>query len=112
MNVSTDLEQRVTGRGGNPPGQGPFINVTLRVVSGTIAEATFETYQCPGCIACGKAICELVRGKTLEAAGTIRHPELLQVVGPLPKHRQICYGLALVALDDALRQLKSQGDSK
>lgn len=109
MSVSTDLDRRVTGQSGNPPGQGPFINVTLRVVNGAVAESTFETYQCPGCVACGKAICELVSGKTLEAAGAIRHPDLLQVVGPLPKHRQICYGLALLALDDALKQLKDPG---
>jgi hypothetical protein len=56
MSVSTDLEERVTGRSGNPPGQGPFINVTLRVKGHVITEATYETYQCPGCVACGKAL--------------------------------------------------------
>ena len=105
MSVSTDLEQRVTGRSGNPPGQGPFIHVTLRVSKGIVAEATYETYQCPGCVACGKALCELVTGLHLEQAAKVTHAVLVERVGPLPKHRQHCYVLALLALADAVKQL-------
>lgn len=103
--MSTDVETRVTGRAGNPPGQGPFLWVTLTLRSHTIVEATYETYQCPGCHACGKAICELAAGKRVEDAKSITHPMLVERVGPLPRHRQICYGLAIVALADALAQL-------
>ena len=100
---------RVTGHSGNAPGQGPFMKVHLSIADGIIREATYETYQCPGSMACGKALCEMITGASLEAARAVNHPTLVERVGPLPRHRQICYGLALLALSDALGQL-SQTD--
>lgn len=96
---------RVTGHSGNPPGQGPFMKIALYVVDGVIAEASYETYPCPGCVACGKAICELATGKSVDGARSITHPVLVERVGPLPRHRQICYGLAVLALNSALNEL-------
>lgn len=108
LNESSMDEQivRVTGHSGNAPGQGPFMKVHFAVADGIISEATYETYQCPGCVACGKALCEMIRGASLETARAVKHPALVERVGPLPRHRQICYGLALLALSDALDQLK------
>jgi NifU-like protein involved in Fe-S cluster formation len=99
-------ERHVTGHAGNPPGQGPFIDVTLAVLGDVIREAHYETYQCPGCQACGQAVVALVTGKSLSDARALRHEDVVNRVGPLAKHRQICYGLALLALDDALKQLE------
>lgn len=97
---------RVTGHSGNEPGQGPFMKVHLSVDHGIISEATFETYQCPGCVACGKAICEMARGKRIKEATEITHAALVERVGALEPHRRICYGLALLALADALENAK------
>ena len=97
--------KRATGHAGNPPGHGPFMRVTLCVENGAIREAHFETYQCPGCIACGQAIVAMVSGKSVQEAGAIKHGDLVGRVGPLPRHRQICYGLALLALSEALNEL-------
>jgi NifU-like protein involved in Fe-S cluster formation len=107
--VTSVHERQVTGNGGNPPGQGPFINVTLVLSDGIIREARYETYQCPGCQACGQAIVALVTGKGLQDARAVRHDDVVRRVGPLAKHRQICYGLAVLALDDALNQLQYEG---
>ena len=81
------------------------MKVTLRVVDGIVSEASYETYQCPGCVACGKAITGMVAGKSVDAAKGIDHAALLRQVGPLEPHRRICYGLALLALAEALNQL-------
>lgn len=97
--------RRVTGHAGSMPGQGPFIRVTLGADHAVIRDASYETYQCPGCVACGKAICDLATGKGLTDARSLKHADLLAKVGPLPRHRQICYGLALLALQDALGKL-------
>jgi len=96
---------QVTGHSGNAPGQGPFMKIHLSVGHGIICEATYETYQCPGCVACGKAICAMVAGRSLNQAAAVKHEDLANVVGPLPRHRVICYGLALLALADALTRL-------
>jgi NifU-like protein involved in Fe-S cluster formation len=102
------VERTAIGHGGNPPGQGPFITLTLQVQAGMIQKAAYETYPCPGSHACGKAICEMVKGRSVAEARAIQHEELASRVGPLPRHRQIGYGLALLALADALRQLEAE----
>jgi NifU-like protein len=107
MDASRELV-RVKGRSGNPPGQGPFINVILAVSEGIVREASYETYQCPGCVACGQAIVAMVCGKSLYEARALRHADIVTHVGPLPRHRQVCYGLAILALDDALKQLEGK----
>jgi nitrogen fixation NifU-like protein len=99
-------EVKVSGQGGNPPGQGPFITLHLRVRDGMIQEARYETYPCPGCHACGKAMCELIVGMPLEEAGMVRHQHLAEKVGQLPAHRRHCYGLALLAVTDALSKCR------
>jgi NifU-like protein involved in Fe-S cluster formation len=103
--VEGTTSRQVTGHAGNPPGQGPFIAVTLVVEGDFVRRATYETYQCPGCHACGKAVCDLVTGKSLTEAHAVNWDVVAQRVGPLAKHRQICYGLAVVALAEALRHL-------
>lgn len=101
--VASEPGSRIlTGHAGPPPGQGPFISIKLIVVGDLIRSATFETYQCPGCQACGRALVELVTGNRVEAARAIRYPEVVAKVGALEKHRQICYGLAVLALANAL----------
>jgi len=104
------MTSRVQGHAGNTPGQGPFLDLTLDVVDGVIREAIYDTYQCPGAHACGKALCELVRGETPAEASDVTHPMLVERVGPLPAHRRMCYGLALLALTDALDKLESGGN--
>lgn len=83
------------------------MNVTIHVAGDAIEEATCETYPCPGCVACGRAICEMVKGMRIDQAEEINHPALVERVGPLPRHRRICYGLALLALADALEQIRA-----
>lgn len=95
----------VTGHGGNPPGQGPFLTVHLLVHDRLIRQARYETYQCPGCVACGKAIVALAQERTTEEAGTIKWDDMVKAVGPLPRNRTHCYSLALLALADALKKV-------
>src|SRR5262245_44012842 len=97
-------EIQIVGHGGNPPGQGPFMQITLAVVEGVIREASFETYQCPGAHGCGKAIVELILNQSIAVARGVTREMIVEKVGPLPRHRQIAYSLAILALDDALKQ--------
>lgn len=100
--VPSRHDRILTGHGGSPPGAGPFISLQLSLAGDRIQKATYESYPCPGGQACGKAVCELVAGRTLKEAACLRHAELVDQVGPLPRHRRIAYGLALLALQDAL----------
>jgi hypothetical protein len=44
----------------------------------------------------------MVTGMRQDQVHTVTYPVSVERVGPLPKHLQICYGLALLALADAL----------
>jgi NifU-like protein involved in Fe-S cluster formation len=104
--LSTQIE-RVTGQSGNAPGQGPFMIVRLALQSGVVVEATYETYQCPACHACGKALTAMVTGKKRDEARAVNWDMLSGRVGPLPRNQRPCLSLALLALDDALKRLRT-----
>ena len=92
---------RATGHSGNTPGQGPFMEIHLHILQGIIQKASYETYHARRpCL--WKGHLRLVTGRTIEYGGAITHSTFAERVGPLPRHRQLCYGLALLALDDAL----------
>ena len=100
---STDVGLReVVGHGGNPPGQGPYIRITLTLQGQVIQRASYETYPCPSCHATGKAVCELAEGRTVSGAGEIKWDQLVEKVGPLPRAKSHCYSLALLGLSGAL----------
>ncbi len=103
--VAEPETRKVTGHGGNPPGQGPFMRISLEVEGDVIREATYETYLCPVAHECGKALCDLVRGRSVVEAAAIDRPALAARVGPLPRAKSLNLSLAVVALTDALRQL-------
>ena len=81
------------------------MRITLGMDADVVREAAYETYQCPGCVACGQGMVALVKDRPLNEVRGIRHEHLVARVGPLPKHRQICYGLTVLALDEALKKL-------
>lgn len=87
------------------------MRITLGVENGVISHASYETYQCPGCVACGRAIVDMIQGKSMDEARAIRHDDVVARVGPLEPHRRICYGLAVVALSNALAELGNSGPS-
>ena len=58
-------------------------------------------------MACGSALTELVRGKTLEAASGLRREEIVQAVGGLPETSGHASHLAMDALTAAFKQLES-----
>ena len=83
-NQAASSIRRVSGHGGNPPGSGPFMIVTLEVSSGVVRDFAFETYACPGAHTCGKALGELIKDQPLETARGITRDALVERVGPLP----------------------------
>lgn len=103
VDVAPDLRPRIlAGHAGPPPGQGPYISLKLILIGDRIQAATYETYQCPGCHSCGKAVVELVTGRSVEESRVVNHQAVVDRVGPLPRHRRHCYALSVLALSDAL----------
>src|SRR5580704_4625018 len=89
------------------PACGDILKLTLRVTDGRIAEIRFLAKGCVPAIACGSALTELVRGKTIEAARGLRREELVQAVGGLPDASSHASYLAIDTLAKALGEIKS-----
>ena len=87
------------------PACGDILQLTMKVQSGRISEVCFRAKGCVPAMACGSAITELVKGKTLQEAGSIRREQLISAVGGLPEASAHASHLAMDALAAALQQL-------
>ena len=85
------------------PGQGNYMIVHIRVDSGRISKTAFQTYGCPGAIACGSAVTELAKGRRLKEALGITRDDIDGFLGGLPLGKGHCADLAAQALQEALR---------
>jgi NifU-like protein involved in Fe-S cluster formation len=88
------------------PACGDILKLSLKLAEGRVAEIRFLAKGCVPAMACGSALTELVRGKTIEAAAGLRREELVQAVGGLPETSIHASHLAMDALATALKQAK------
>lgn len=84
---------------------GDRLRLTLRVHAGRVREARFLAYGCPPTIACGSALTELIKGKTLEEAARLTREDLKNVLGGLPARKGHAAALAVETLQAALDSL-------
>ena len=87
------------------PACGDILELTLRIDAGRIAEIRFRAKGCVAAMACGSALTELVRGKTVDTARKMTREELLRAVGGLPEASSHASHLAMDALEAALEQI-------
>lgn len=90
------------------PACGDILQLTLKVTDGRISEIRFRAKGCVPAMACGSAITELVKGKTLQEAGSVGREQLISAVGGLPEASAHASHLAMDALAAALKQLGRQ----
>lgn len=87
------------------PACGDVLQLTLKVAGNRIEQIGFRAKGCVASMACASAITELVRGKSVDEARTLRREELLRAVGGLPSASMHASHLAMEALKAALDQL-------
>jgi nitrogen fixation NifU-like protein len=87
------------------PACGDILELTLKVDGDRIAEICFRARGCVAAMACGSALTELVRGKSMDAARKLTREELLRAVGGLPQASSHAGHLAMDALQAVLKQL-------
>jgi len=89
------------------PACGDVLRLTLKISAGRITRALFKAKGCVAAIACGSALTELVMGKTLNEAQTLRREDVIRAVGGLPQASTHAAQLPLDALSVALSQIKA-----
>ena len=81
---------------------GDVVLLAIKVRDGLVVDARFRAQGCAMAIASAEALCELVIGSSLTAAGTVDSGRLSQVLGEIPPERMSCASIALDALREAL----------
>ena len=84
---------------------GDVIRLSLQVRDERIAEIRFKAKGCVPSMACGSALTELARGKTVSEARKLKREDLVAAVGGLPPASSHAAQLALHALSAALNQI-------
>jgi nitrogen fixation NifU-like protein len=87
------------------PACGDTLELALRLEGDRIADIRFRAKGCVPAMACGSAITELVKGKTLEEAREVSSEDLVNKVGGLPQASGHASHLALDALAALLHNL-------
>jgi nitrogen fixation NifU-like protein len=67
------------------PACGDILRLSVKIEGGRIADVRFRAKGCVPAMACGSAITEMVRGRTLMEARKTTTEELLRAVGGLPE---------------------------
>jgi nitrogen fixation NifU-like protein len=88
------------------PACGDILRLSLKVSADRITQAQFKAKGCVAAIACGSALTDLVMGKTIEEARSLRRDDVSAAVGGLPHASTHAAQLALDALSAALSQIK------
>lgn len=90
------------------PACGDVMRLQIKVNDdGIIEDARFKTYGCGSAIASSSLLTELVKGKTLEEAGTIKNSDIAEELA-LPPVKVHCSVLAEDAVKAAIDDYKSK----
>jgi NifU-like protein involved in Fe-S cluster formation len=81
------------------PSCGDQVKLTLVVQEGKITDARAKTFGCAAAIASSSALTELLIGRTVEDALSLKNTEVVSFLGGLPEGKEKCS----VVAEDAVR---------
>jgi nitrogen fixation NifU-like protein len=99
------------GEIGNPV-CGDIMKLYIKVEDDRIVDVKFKTFGCGAAIATSSMITELVKGRTLEEAEKISRDTVAEALGGLPPVKLHCSNLAADALQKAIEDYRSKGETK
>jgi len=89
------------------PACGDVMKLQIKVEDGIITDAKFKTYGCGSAIASSSLITEMVKGMTLDQAGSIKNSEIAEELA-LPPVKIHCSILAEDAIKAAVADYKAK----
>jgi nitrogen fixation NifU-like protein len=91
------------------PACGDVLQLQIQVENNVITDAKFKTYGCGSAIASSSLVTELLKGKTLDQAGTIKNTQIAEELA-LPPVKIHCSILAEDAIKAALADYKKKNN--
>jgi len=83
---------------------GDVMKLYLRVGEGEVIEdAKFKTFGCVAAIISTDAVCDLIRGKTLEEARGVTNADVLSLIGEVPAQKIHCSVMAQEVIEAAIK---------
>jgi len=89
------------------PACGDVMKLQIKVEDGIIVDAKFKTYGCGSAIASSSLVTEWVKGKTLDAAASIKNSEIAEELA-LPPVKIHCSILAEDAIKAAVNDYRNR----
>jgi len=93
------------------PACGDVLRLSVKVESEQITDIRFKAQGCVPSMACGSALTELVRGKSLSEARAVRREDVIRAVGGVPQASTHAAQLAIDALSAVLQQIVTRTTS-
>ncbi len=85
------------------PACGDLLKLTVRVEGDLIRDARTKTYGCAAAIASSSALTELLKGRRIDEALTLRNTDVVAFLGGLPEHKVVCSVVAEEAVKEAFK---------
>ena len=106
MGALTDADQvtELTGHCGDT------MKLYLKLDEGKIKDAKIQVLGCPGAVASAMAAMELIKGKTLDEAGSITDRDIFRMLEEIPDQKQHCIRLTNKTIKKAIEEYQFQNE--
>ncbi|MBT4541236.1 iron-sulfur cluster assembly scaffold protein [Candidatus Woesearchaeota archaeon] len=85
---------------------GDVMRIYIKVKDDIITDIKFLTYGCVAAIASTDALCETVKGKTLDEAEKLTWKDVVEGLGEVPSIKVHCSVMGIDALKDAIKKYR------
>ena len=86
---------------------GDQLKIYLKIENGIVTDAKFQTFGCGSAVASSSILTEMIIGKPLEDVRKITNKDIAEELGGLPPEKMHCSVMGYEALEDALKNFKT-----
>jgi len=108
-NIGLIEDADAVGNAGNPE-CGDVVRIYLKIKEDTIVDAKVKVFGCAVAIAAASIVTEMVKGKTIDEALSVKNDDISNALGGLPPQKLKCSVLAEAVLRDVI--CRYQGNYK
>ena len=88
---------------------GDQLKIYLKIKDNIVTDAKFQTFGCGSAVASSSILTEMIIGKTIDEVRKITNKDIADQLGGLPPEKMHCSVMGYEALEDALKDYKSEG---
>jgi len=86
---------------------GDTMKIYLKMDDGHIEDAKIQVLGCPGAVASAMAAMDLIRGKSLEEANSLKDRDIFRILENIPEQKQHCIRLTVKTIQKAIKEYRT-----